>query len=255
MRQKALSLLRGGAPYQVVADQLNVPRGTVGYWLHVDRFKRGECPGRTPAKCCPRCDGLPLDRRVYAYLLGLYLGDGHIVSKYRQHTLAIYCDDHYPALKDLAEAALRAVLPECGTGRVQRPGCTEVKSYSSHWQCLFPQHGPGKKHNRPIVLEPWQQDIVAEHPWELIRGLIHSDGCRVTNWTTKIVQGRVKRYEYPRYFFTNLSADIIGIYTDALDLVGVEWTMAAKNRGRIYDISVARKASVALMETHVGAKY
>src|SRR3954469_14295206 len=26
--------------------------------------------------------------------------------------------------------------------------------YSSHLPCLFPQHGAGKKHERPIVLEP-----------------------------------------------------------------------------------------------------
>ena len=32
-----------------------------------------------------------------------------------------------------------------------------------------------------------------------IRGLIHSDGCRVTN---KVWGGK---YEYPRYFFTNHS--------------------------------------------------
>jgi hypothetical protein len=24
----------------------------------------------------------------------------------------------------------------------------------------FPQHGPGRKHERPIVLEPWQLEIV-----------------------------------------------------------------------------------------------
>ena len=28
---------------------------------------------------CPRCDALPLDERACAYLLGLYLGDGHLI--------------------------------------------------------------------------------------------------------------------------------------------------------------------------------
>ncbi len=54
---------------------------------------------------------------------------------------------------------------------------------------MFPQDGPGKKHERPIALEPWQQEIVDAHPWEFIRGLIHSDGCRITNWTTRLVAG------------------------------------------------------------------
>lgn len=46
------------------------------------------------------------------------------------------------------------------------------------WSCLFPQHGPGRKHARPIVLADWQQEIVCEHPGRFLRGLIHSDGWR-----------------------------------------------------------------------------
>jgi hypothetical protein len=41
------------------------------------------------------------------------------------------------------------------------------------------QHGPGKKHMRPIRLEPWQQALVDQATEEFILGLIHSDGCRV----------------------------------------------------------------------------
>ena len=31
--------------------------------------------------------------------------------------------------------------------------------------------GSGRKHERPIVLESWQQDIVRAHPWTFLRGL------------------------------------------------------------------------------------
>lgn len=92
------------------------------------------------------------------------------------------------------------------------------------------------------------------HPWEFIRGLIHSDGCRITNWTTRLVSGVTKRYEYPRCFFTNVSLDITGLFTDALDLVGVEWKSIRRPCGGV-DVSVARRASVALMDAHVGPKY
>lgn len=129
-----------------------------------------------------------------------------------------------------------------------------VTSYSPHWPLLFPQHAPGKKHERTIALEPWQQDIVDAHPWDFIRGLIHSDGCRITNWTTRLVGGEHKRYEYPRYFFTNTSTDIIRLFTDTLDRVGVEWKPLRQSRAAV-TISIARKASVALMDTHVGPKY
>ncbi|MFF2536844.1 helix-turn-helix domain-containing protein [Streptomyces cyaneofuscatus] len=255
VRQKALALLRNGTKGAEVARQLNVPRGTISYWLHMDRSKRGECPG-THAPTCHRCDGTFLDEPTYAYLLGLYLGDGHIsqYSAHRAPSLMITLDDAWPGIQDEAEAALRKVFPENSTCRVRRTGCHNIKVYSKHLACLFPQHGPGRKHERAIALEPWQQAIVDAHPWQLVRGLIHSDGCRITNWTTRMVGGERKRYEYPRYWFTNVSDDIRRLYTDTLDALGIVWTHCTR-AGKPYNISVARRASVALMDAHVGPKY
>ena len=252
LRAEALALLRRGVPNRTVAERLGVPHGTVGWWLHVDRKARGVAYERPHT--CPRCLGLPVDRPAYAYLLGLYLGDGHIVSKNRQHHLSIYCGDDWPGLIDAAELAMRKVLDCAGTGRRPKTGCTEVKSYSEHWRCLFQQHGPGMKHERHIELADWQREIAERCPWELVRGLIHSDGCRFTNWTMRTVGGERKRYEYPRYYFTNKSDDIRKIFTDTLDRLGVEWTTLARGSDP-YNISVARRASVALMDAHVGPKY
>ncbi|GGP43127.1 helix-turn-helix domain-containing protein [Streptomyces sindenensis] len=251
-RDEALALLRSGTTNRAVAERLNVPRGTVGWWLHEDRKRRGvqyEAPTD-----CPVCTGRELDHAAYAYLLGLYLGDGHITSKRRQHHLSIFCDASWPGIIDEAETAVRAVMPMPRTGRRQRNNCVEVKSYSRHWPCAFPQHGPGKKHERPIVLEAWQQTIVDAHPWHLVRGLLHSDGCRNMNWTSRVVKGERKRYEYPRYYFTNVSDDIRRLYTDTLDALGITWTHCTR-AGKPYNISVARRASVALMDAHVGPKY
>ncbi|MDX3450482.1 helix-turn-helix domain-containing protein [Streptomyces sp. ME02-8801-2C] len=251
VRQKAVTLVRGGMRNADVARQLNVPAGTVGKWLHMDRAKRGECPGRTAPKC-PRCHDRDLDAVAYAYLLGLYLGDGYIAqwSGSRSPSLVITCDDSWPGLMDECEQAMRAVFPSNSVCRARKIGCHDVKLCSNHLRCLFPQHGPGKKHERRIVLENWQQAIVDSHPWEFLRGLIHSDGCRIINWTEKLIAGERKRYEYPRYFFTNLSPDIKRLYTDTLDKVGVSW-----KRPNAKNISVARKASVALMDAHVGPKH
>ncbi|MFJ7491338.1 helix-turn-helix domain-containing protein [Streptomyces sp. NPDC097727] len=254
LRQMALTLLRGGAKNADVARKLSVPAGTISYWRHMDRAKRGECPG-AHRSFCPRCEG-ELHRSAYAYLLGLYLGDGHIVQNKAMHTpsLSITCADSWPGLMDLCESSMRAVFPDNSVCRVRRKGCREVKMYSKHLWCLFPQHGPGKKHERPIVLANWQQEIVDAHPWEFIRGLIHSDGCRITNWTTRLVGGERKRYEYPRYFFANKSDDIRKLLSDTLNEVGVEWTTLARGSDP-FNISVARRASVALMDAHVGPKY
>ncbi|WP_052869456.1 hypothetical protein [Streptomyces niger] len=255
VRHKPLSLLRSGHRNADVARELNVPLGTIGYWLHVDRDKRNACPGR-PLPRCPRCDSSALDESAYAYLLGLYLGDGHIIqySQHRAPSLMITCAESWPGLMDACETAMRAVLPDNSVCRVRRTGCRNVKVYSKHLWCLFPQHGPGKKHERRIVLETWQQEIVDAHPWDLIRGLIHSDGCRITNWTTRTVAGERKRYEYPRYLFTNKSDDIRKLYTDTLSEVGVQWSVLARGSDP-FNVSVARRASVALMDAHVGPKY
>lgn len=255
IRHQALALVRAGVSNAETGRRLAIPSGTISYWVHTDRARRGECPGRPPT-VCHVCGDADLDLVAYSYLLGLYLGDGHIIQyrKHRTPSLMITCDDNWPGLMDAAEAAMRSVFPQHSTCRVRSKGCHNVKVYSKHLWCLFPQHGPGRKHERRIVLESWQQLIVDAHPWEFIRGLIHSDGCRFTNWTEQRRGGELRRYEYPRYFFTNKSEDILKLFSDTLDQVGVEWKTTCR-RGRPYNISVARRASVALMDAHVGAKY
>jgi len=47
--------------------------------------------------------------------------------------------------------------------------------------CLFPQHGPGRKHQRKIELEEWQDVILRKFPGDFPRGLFHSDGWRGVN--------------------------------------------------------------------------
>jgi hypothetical protein len=135
--------------------------------------------------------------------------------------------------------------------RAAKVGCHDVQAYSAHWPCLFPQHGPGKKHERPIVLEPWQQEIVRAHPGRLLRGLFHSDGWRGYNVAVhRADDGFVTRYRYTRYEFTNKSPDIRRLRTDALDLLDIPWRANGPWR-----ISVNRRAAVALLDQHVGPKH
>ncbi|MEU9334767.1 transcriptional regulator [Streptomyces sp. NPDC048290] len=249
-RERALNLVGQGRSLNSVSQETGISRSTLRSW-QTSPPKRATAP-------CPRCDipaRPPENASAYAYLLGLYLGDGCISAHHRGvYYMRIVLDQAWPGVIDACEAALRAVRPTNSVFRVRKQGAYAVSSTSKHWPCLFPQHGPGKKHNRRIALEPWQQEIVRAHPWEFIRGLIHSDGCRIINWTSRLVAGVPKRYEYPRYFFSNKSDDIRRLFTDALDLVGVEWTTLARGSDP-FNISIARKASVALMDAHVGAKY
>jgi hypothetical protein len=105
------------------------------------------------------------------------------------------------------------------------------------------------KHQRRIELHDWQRELVAQDPRPLIRGLIHSDGCRATNIIYRSLPSGTRTYSYPRYFFSNMSDDIQGIFTDALDQLGIEW-----RQNRFNSISVARRASVAALEVFVGPK-
>jgi hypothetical protein len=123
----------------------------------------------------------------------------------------------------------------------KKRGCVAVTASWKHWPCLFPQHGPGKKHLRRIELAGWQRGIVEQHPDRLLAGLIHSDGCRVMN----PVYGK----HYPRYEFTNHSSDIRKIFTNACDLYGVRWTQP---KWKV--VSIARAPDVAKLDLVIAPK-
>jgi hypothetical protein len=201
---------------------------------------------------CFRCEETePAAPVAYTYLLGQYLGDGHIRRSGRTHCLSIYCCTDYPTVAADVSRAMSNVLNASvfRRGPYNNEACVAIESCSRHWLHLFPQHGRGRKHERPIVLEPWQAELVAADPRPLIRGLLHSDGCRVTNWTEKRVGDTVKRYEYPRYLFSNRSDDIRAIFTDALDQLGIAWRQ--NNR---WSVSIARRDAVAALDLFVGPK-
>lgn len=94
---------------------------------------------------------------------------------------------------------MKAIRPENKVMTVQRQGCTEVLSYSKHWPCLFPQHGPGEKHKRTIELAGWQQVVVNHHTGDFVRGLFHSDGWRGVNRVRRPLSDGDRWHEYPRY--------------------------------------------------------
>jgi hypothetical protein len=123
----------------------------------------------------------------------------------------------------------------CGVGSV----------YSNQLVCLFPQHGTGRKHLRPIELSNWQQEIVERDPRQFLRGLIHSDGCRSIN----TIRGRSTTYLCPRYTFSNRSDDIRALFASTCDQLGLEWRQM-----NAWNISVAKRESVARMDEFIGPK-
>ena len=98
-------------------------------------------------------------------------------------------------------------------------------------------------------MAPWQREIWEAYPASFLRGLFHSDGCRAKNWTRRRVAGEMKRYDYPRWQFTNHSAEIRGWCCEALDLVGIAW-----RRSNWKTISVSKRADVAQLDELIGPK-
>ena len=223
---------------------------TIRRWRRLYQ-RRGQPRGqRHLAPPCPRCDAADLDEPAYAHLFGWYLGDGYIIeARRRVFSLSIFNDARYTDLCSEVMASMRAVKPGGRPHTRAVPGATVMTIAWKHWPCLFPQHGPGRKHLRPIVLEDWQRAILERHPDRFLRGLFHSDGCRTTNWVVKSVAGQPKRYGYPRYFFGNESEDILRLCGWALDLAGV-----ARRYNRGNSISVARRDAVAALDRFVGPK-
>jgi hypothetical protein len=192
----------------------------------------------------PACGGTLIPQEPYSYLLGLYLGDGCISTQARGvYKLRVVLDQRYPGIIQECSEAMRLVRPSRAmrVGFVQSIGCLEVGAFWKHWPCLFPQHGPGRKHERRIELKPWQLSIVNEYPDRLLRGLIHSDGYRGLN--------HVNGKGYPRYQFSNRSDDIRDIFCLACDLYGVAW-----RRMNQWNISIARWADVAKLDLVIGPK-
>ena len=241
--EHALRLCGTGVTVRAAARAVGVPERTVSDWRAGRR--RGD---RTRVSRCPSCTDTAL-AASYPYLLGAYLGDGHLTHGKRDVlTLAIACDDAWPGVMGEVGAAMGAALGN-RVSFAQRDGCVQVRAASKHWPCLFPQHGPGPKHTRAIVLEPWQHEAVEQDTGLFLRGLFHSDGCRITNWTVRRVAGEDKRYTYPRYFFSNKSTDILDLCAAGLDRLGI-----AHRRPRTDLVSVARREAVAALDVHVGPK-
>jgi hypothetical protein len=235
----ALVLADRGMNATEIGRQLGVPRATVRDWLKraVPHVPAGG--GSAGCRTDHRFAELPPE---YVYLLGLYLGDGSISPGPRQVCrLRLSLDARYPGIIGDCAAAIARVAPANRVGQISHGTWVVVYCYSKEWPCLFPQHGPGKKHERPIRLTAWQTELVHRWPDRLIRGLIHSDGCRFQNTGTN--------WSWPRYSFTNHSDDIRSILCSTCDVMGIRWTAAGP-----YTVYISRKADVAALDAFIGPK-
>jgi hypothetical protein len=234
LRDLALALVADGVNDCEIARRLELPRATVRDWRRPRYVPRGD----RERDVCPRC--WRSTRRIvfsdadYAELLGLYLGDGHITALQRTERLRLSLDAKYPNINDETEALLRRCFPQNRVGRVLLGGGSTVvlHVYSSHLSCLFPQHGPGKKHERAILLEPWQVELVAAAPWSFVRGCIRSDGCAFVNGRGSTSTCRTTSTTSPR---RSVSSSLMSVAASA-------WPAARPETGSASTVATASRS-------------
>ncbi len=238
-----------------ISRRTGVPRGTVRDIRRPTYVPRGD--RHRESEACPRCwrgaRPMRLTPEDYSELLGFYLGDGYISEGARTQRLRIALDAKYPQLVAKVRDLVRRCFPNNRVDVVayRKSKCLAVSVYSTHLGCVFPQHGPGRKHSRRIRLEPWQEMIVNAEPWAFIRACIWTDGCIFINRTDV---HRSEPYEYLSYSFANKSSDIVDLFTQTCDRVGVEHRSTFTPRRGLWQVRINRRASVAKMAEHVPAK-
>lgn len=252
LRAEALALVEGGINDCEISRRLGIPRSTVRDWRRPTYVSTRKIPLETCPRCWRQTRPIRFTPADYAELLGLYLGDGSISTHPRTDRLRIVLDDKYPGIIEDTRALLSRCFPQNGVhvGRGSKGKCSAISVYSRHLICLFPQHGPGAKHKRRIVLEHWQEDLVAAAPWAFLRGCIRSDGSVFVNRTDI---HRPEPYEYLSYDFANSSEDITGLFTDVCERLALRPRVSCDRMGR-WHVRINRRASVDLMVRHVGLK-
>jgi len=253
--RQILELWEQGMPKKRIAITLGIPRATVrdcierygsvaGLEANIERASRS-----TPDHVLERISN-PENvevQQAYAYVLGIYLGDGYIAKNKRVYFLRIALGDCYPNIINLCAAKLQILLPE-NKVRVfhsKQGNYVEVICIHKFWPEILVQNSSALKHTRKIELADWQQKIVETYTLEFFRGLYHSDGSRFSN----IVKGT----DYPRYQFTNLSPDIRRMFCEACDRLGIHWTEKARH-GKTTDIFISKRKDVAYLDSVIGPK-
>lgn len=140
-RALVADLLAAGHSSVAISERSQVPVSTVRRWKReLGPLEPTWRPGHEPS---------------YAYLLGLYLGDGCISRSRRGGVLLrVTLDAIYPSVIDACHTAMQLSMPDNRVGVAERRHArvVDVQSSGKRWLLAFPQHGPGRKHLRPIRL-------------------------------------------------------------------------------------------------------
>ena len=145
---EAFGLKDGGLTHREVSRLTGIPVNTIRNWRDC-RFARRPLPFVVDEGCCAPCrttlhdfSALP---QPYAYLLGVYLGDGCLGRNGRSWTLRISLDSAYPGIiEEVSQAicALRGGIRPSVRQRGDR-NCVVVESIWQPWGLALSAPWPG----------------------------------------------------------------------------------------------------------------
>lgn len=218
--EEAKTLFENGKNKCEISRIMGVPRATLTKWIHPTYQRKTNKPRKSyfPITNFDEYLDTPEKRAAYSFILAIYLCDGHIsrYKTFRAPSIRMLNDTKYPKnTKEWADK-LKILFPENSVNIHRRKGCNcnIVLLYSRKLLDLFPQYGDGVKHKRKLIFTDWQRKVIQEYPEQFIRGCFQSDGC--------IYNQKVGKYAYKRYNFTNMSEDIIDLFLETLQLVGIQ---------------------------------
>lgn len=208
-----LELYKSGHSQNKIFKTLGIDRGTIRQIIND--------PDGYLQKATVEFDLLSIDKKSYAFILGVYLGDGCISKTHKAdiYRLRIALDLKYQKLNEEVILELQKIFPNNKVS-LNRTGETNgciVSVYSSSLLKLFPQHDTGRKHERPIILEEWQKEIIDDFKIDFLKGLMYTDGCFYYSG------------KYEMCNFTNKSKDIINLCSDTMNKLNINHKIRTKN--------------------------
>jgi hypothetical protein len=144
--RRVKKLLAEGLSDYRAAQVTGVPRSTVLRWRNMDMP-----PGKHAAGADLATSWEAHDAAAYCYLLGCYLGDGHLIHRPPNGwALRIAADQQYDGIAREIIAAIETTFPGRAPSRfASSSGASDVIQVSHPAVArAFPQHGPGHKHLR-----------------------------------------------------------------------------------------------------------
>lgn len=220
--KQIIELKNSGKSINEISHILNIYRGSIRLYL------KGGYATPPPTKSVSSLAELNKNQIIaYSYLLGVYLGDGHIDKMPRTYRLRVSCSTAHQDVIKNQRIALKCLFPNNKISTVYPKNvdgsfvnCIVLQLYNSNLPNLFLQYGIGNKHDRDVSLKVEQLNLLDKHL--CLAGLVDTDGSVFKYSTDK-----------NGIEFSNKSVDIINLYCSLLEEFNISYRRRQKTRNGI----------------------